>query len=237
MSSRDRARLPESLRSRLLRIGETLRIGALEPSELRAAIADLAALPPEAVAAAGKAIVDTVRLWHQPQGGPDRGFQPIAARRKSDRERLAEMPDLRHLFLFHEDGYLREEALHAFDEGAGSRFFLAAIVYRLNDWAPPVRAAALACSVRVLSKTDPRILADTLSSSSIARRPGNGGRRPEPSSTMPWADRRSSIGSQKPYARQDRGRWAARSGSPPSTPRLIGIFKTSRRMPCFRRCG
>lgn len=83
--------------------------------------------------------------------------------------RLNAIPGLEHLFLFHADGRLREAALDRIDGGARSAFFFAAIALRLNDWAEPVRKAALRCAGRVFDRSSDAIVAEA-ASYLIARR-------------------------------------------------------------------
>ena len=55
------------------------------------------------------------------------------------------------LFLFHPSGYIREAALDSIVTPPTSAFFFAALAWRLNDWAGPVRKAAERCAVRVMN--------------------------------------------------------------------------------------
>ena len=72
---------------------------------------------------------------------------------------LRDVPGLDHLYLFHWNGRLREAALDRLQGGARSPFFFGAIVYRLNDWAWQVRAAAARCAARTFPRTEPAIVA------------------------------------------------------------------------------
>jgi hypothetical protein len=69
-------------------------------------------------------------------------------------------PDLAPLLLFHGDGRVREAALNRLEGPARSPFFFGAIAFRLNDWAPPVRAAAAAAAARIFPATPPDTVAD-----------------------------------------------------------------------------
>lgn len=64
-------------------------------------------------------------------------------------------PKLQYLFLFHQDGYARQAALEAIAAVPPAKFFFSAILPRLNDWVPEVRAAAVACLERILPLSDP----------------------------------------------------------------------------------
>ncbi len=58
------------------------------------------------------------------------------------------------LDVFSRNGHLRADALWQISGPLTSPFRVAAIVYRLNDWVPQVRAAASACAGRTLPLTD-----------------------------------------------------------------------------------
>jgi hypothetical protein len=74
-------------------------------------------------------------------------------------EQLLKLPELPYLFLFHYDGRMREAALHRISGELPSPFLFAAVALRLNDWAEPVRAAALACAERCFPLTPPDVVA------------------------------------------------------------------------------
>ena len=73
-------------------------------------------------------------------------------------------PDVAYLFIFHRDGVLRERALDMIQEGLRSAFYVATLAYRLNDWVPQVRSAAVRCADRVLPLTDAAIIAEAATS-------------------------------------------------------------------------
>lgn len=83
-------------------------------------------------------------------------------RHQSEWAQLRRTPSLGWLFLFHSNGYLREEALAGLDSAAPGPFLLAGVLYRLNDWVPEVRTAALACLDRMGPLTSPDIIAATI---------------------------------------------------------------------------
>ena len=60
------------------------------------------------------------------------------------------------------DGYQRENALRALDEGAPNGFLLAIVLRRLNDWVPEVRAAARDRIPIIADKTDPTYILEAL---------------------------------------------------------------------------
>ena len=144
--------MPETLRASLVRLGEAVQDAALWRAELRNAVARLEVLSPDAVARADGEIAGLARLYHRHQA--DRWTPLPRPPGMSDDDLLQATPGLEYLFVFHRDGRLREAALNRFEGGAKSPFFFAAIAYRLNDWALPVRAAARACAERVFPRTD-----------------------------------------------------------------------------------
>jgi hypothetical protein len=54
--------------------------------------------------------------------------------------------------MFNRSGYAREAALKSIKQLPDSSFFLAALVWRLNDWVEPVRRAATECANRELPR-------------------------------------------------------------------------------------
>jgi hypothetical protein len=62
-------------------------------------------------------------------------------------------PDYAWLFLFYPSGHVREAALDTIKDPPTSVFFSAALAWRLNDWAEPVRRAAKRCADRILQLT------------------------------------------------------------------------------------
>ena len=127
-------------------------------AELDTALALLATIEPGHVARADAEIAAVAALHR-------RAPQPILGRlislRPSDTEQLLRTPGLEYLFLFHRDGRLREAALRKIAGGLPNPFLFAAILWRLNDWAAPVREAAVLCARRSFPLTDPAIVART----------------------------------------------------------------------------
>lgn len=80
-------------------------------------------------------------------------------RRQSELIALAHEPRLAPLYIFHRDGWLREAALGAWSHAPASALEFAAIAQRLNDWAPPVRRAALLCAERFFPVTPASVVA------------------------------------------------------------------------------
>jgi hypothetical protein len=56
------------------------------------------------------------------------------------------------VLIFNRSGYVREPALKAIKQLPDTPFFLAALVWRLNDWVEPVRRAAAECANRELPR-------------------------------------------------------------------------------------
>jgi hypothetical protein len=73
---------------------------------------------------------------------------------------LAANPNFAWLFLFHPSGYVREAALWHVNAPPKSSFFFAALAWRLNDWAAPVRQAAKRCFKRISREVAATVAAD-----------------------------------------------------------------------------
>jgi hypothetical protein len=114
-------------------------------SELQSILADLSCLPAHVVVRASAAIVVAARLGWQPLTHRSTTAEPIFAR---DLALMRRNPDYAWLFLFHPNGHAREAALDTIHTPPSSPFFLSALVWRLNDWAKPVRLAAERCFQR-----------------------------------------------------------------------------------------
>lgn len=146
--------LTEPLRGTLERLGENLRKGAAPQRLVQDALSQIGDLPPEIVTRADGAIAWSARL-HYPHGTN----ADWARLRANHTEALLSQPDLALLFVFHRDGHLREAALKRIHGGLPGAFFFAALAYRLNDWAAPVRQAAMACAERTFPKTKADVIA------------------------------------------------------------------------------
>ena len=72
---------------------------------------------------------------------------------------LKNQPTLAPIFLSHADGRVREAALDLLTE-IRDAYTVCAIALRLNDWAGPVRYAAIECADRLLGATSPTVLAE-----------------------------------------------------------------------------
>lgn len=94
--------------------------------------------------------------WRQEKRGI---FADFFGKSKPNTQLVDDVPGLEYIFLFHSDGFVREKALHKINGPIRSPFIFAAIVWRLNDWVPEVRAAAAACASRLFALTPPDIVA------------------------------------------------------------------------------
>jgi hypothetical protein len=140
--------LSPELSASLGKLGANLRVKP-DRSELMSVLAQIGALPIHTIAKADQAIANAadLRAWREPAKTP---FPlNLLSRPLSDFEVLDREPDAAWLYLFHRNGYVREAALRAIVQPPGSPFFLAAIVWRLNDWVEPVRVEARRCAERV----------------------------------------------------------------------------------------
>lgn len=154
--------LPAGVEQSLSALGLQLEAGQSVKAQLPAAIAALATLSPTTISRSAPAIRDAARLHHW---RPQRTFwETLFATSLSDKEQLLQLPGLAYLFVFHGDGRIREAALQRMTGGLPNPFFYAAVAIRLNDWADPVRAAALACALRCFPLTAPEVIAATAES-------------------------------------------------------------------------
>lgn len=150
--------LPLDLEIALAEIGARLACGDLIVDELDRALDLMAGLPAAQVAQADLAIADAARL-HLWRLLPSRVALAIPIRTsKSHTEQLLRTPKLENLFIFHRDGRLREAALLKLSGELSTAFLFAAVAWRLNDWAPQVRAAAVRCARRCFPATAAEVI-------------------------------------------------------------------------------
>jgi hypothetical protein len=134
---------------------------------MRQVFGEMTALPPSDVVYLDTQIAAVARLCHQATGTrvlPRLWGVPTHA------EQLERTPLLEYLFLCHRDGRLRQVALDRIAGGIPSAFLFAAVCWRLNDWARPVREAAARCARRCFPLTDPVVAASALSALMIRTR-------------------------------------------------------------------
>jgi hypothetical protein len=143
--------LPAQFGRALGAVGSLLERGESAAPAVAAAVEALSELHPSTISQVAPIIRDTAKLrrWRPRPSF----FQTLFRPPLSDKEQLLRNPDLAYLFLFHSDGRIREHALLRISGGLPSPFFFAAVAYRLNDWAEPVRAAAFACAARCFPQT------------------------------------------------------------------------------------
>jgi hypothetical protein len=154
--------LPPDLRETLAAVGERLHSGRSVEAELPAVLAHISALPAASISQADPVIATVANLsrWRPEPAWHDKLFRPYL----SDKEQLLRLPNLRYLFIFHRDGRMREAALHRITGALESPFLFAAVAMRLNDWAQPVRVAALACTKRCFPLTSADVIANAATS-------------------------------------------------------------------------
>lgn len=150
--------LPTGLISVLTEIGAKLEAGEQLTTPLNEAIGLLADLNPGHVARAEREIADAAGLYRQPQQSR---LHKLFSARPSAAAQLLRTPGLEYLFVFHRDGRVREAALLKITGGLPNPFLFAAILWRLNDWAEPVRQAAARCASRSFPLTKPDVIART----------------------------------------------------------------------------
>ncbi len=80
-----------------------------------------------------------------------------ASNRRIAFDTLRDAPEIAPIFIFHRDGFVRQAALETLNDPPDSPFMLAALAWRLNDWAEPVRAAAAMCASRVFPRIAPAV--------------------------------------------------------------------------------
>ncbi len=153
--------LSPDLHVTLAEIGQKLARSERIGEELVRAVDLMSDLSPADIARADSAIADAA-LLHIHRQVPSRvGLWLRFRTNVSDMEQLLRTPGLEKLFIFHRDGRLREAALVRLSGGLPNPFLFAAIAWRLNDWAYPVRAAAVLCARRCFPSTAPAVVAAT----------------------------------------------------------------------------
>jgi hypothetical protein len=150
--------LPTELRQLLTAVGTHLSKGESVAAELPAVISAMSALPAATISQSALQIATTAKLFRQ--RAESSWSQKLFRQPLTDKEQLLKLPNLQYLFLFHFDGRIREISLRRINEGLPSPFWFAAICLRLNDWADPVRKAALSCAERCFPLTTPDVIAD-----------------------------------------------------------------------------
>lgn len=150
---------PPELTRLLERIGEKLKAGKSIRSEMKFLLPLLAELPPAFAVDGSNYIRNTASLYFikQPITFSRILKYPLSAF-IPDNDWLSDADEAKYLFLFHSNGYQRAAALNRIDEAIPNSFLFAAIVWRLNDWVPAVRIAAVECAKRVFPKTSSEVI-------------------------------------------------------------------------------
>ena len=147
MKLRNSGKLDAELTANLQAFGKLLNGGKVSSELLDLILDNLSRLEARDV---GRTTPNSSRLT-RPCSGSSSGSPTveIVSPRPSHKELLAKYPKLAWLFLFHHDGYIRENALSAIHSPPQSPFMLAAIALRLNDWVDEVRSESLRCFSRI----------------------------------------------------------------------------------------
>ncbi|MGJ5025281.1 hypothetical protein ACQR1I_00430 [Bradyrhizobium sp. HKCCYLS2038] len=158
MTTQSRTALPRALIAKLSALASTRESW---DDELPAILDELSALPPQLVVLASREIALAAHL-----GRPtlmDRLLAGFSSEHVyvRDLSLMRRTPNYAWIFLFHPNGHVREAALDTLQAPPFSAFFLAAVAWRLNDWAEPVRRAA----ARYLQRIQRQIAADVAASS------------------------------------------------------------------------
>jgi len=74
---------------------------------------------------------------------------------------IKRLPELGWLLMFHGNGHVREASLRALDQPPQTAFEFAAIVARMNDWVPQVRAATRRFAETAFPRCDAKIVAES----------------------------------------------------------------------------
>lgn len=148
---------PQPLETALIALGRELADGTV-PEPLLAEVMDgLSALPAQTVTWADGRIAGLAGLYPRHDARP--AFMRLFGRDRTALGLLRRDTRLAPLFLFHRDGFVREAAL-ARMPAPEAPFFLAALAWRLNDWAEPVRRAARRCAERAFPVIAPGVAVD-----------------------------------------------------------------------------
>lgn len=75
---------------------------------------------------------------------------------------IQEMPDLAHVFMFHGDGRVREEAIRNLTGPLPTPACVYALFWRLNDWVPQVRSLSHKTFKRVMPSTSAMVVVPAL---------------------------------------------------------------------------
>jgi hypothetical protein len=151
--------LPPDVEAALVELGGKLARGEKLTGELDKSLDLMGGMLPATVAQADAAIATAAQLFHRRPMSSPAGLWFSLSTNSTDAELLLRVPKLEHLFIFHRDGRLREAALLKVTGGLPTPFLFAAVAWRLNDWAAPVRAAAVRCARLSFPVTNAEVVA------------------------------------------------------------------------------
>nr|WP_201009200.1 hypothetical protein [Rhizobium rhizogenes]QCL09451.1 hypothetical protein pC5.7c_584 [Rhizobium rhizogenes]QCL09619.1 hypothetical protein pC5.8a_127 [Rhizobium rhizogenes] len=124
-------------------------------TQIEAILQHFETIPPASIAPVSLQIRQDAALYAAPVGS----FWLSPPKPHAALQLLKQTPNLEFIYIFHSSGYLREASLNKITGGLQFPFFVAAIMWRMNDWVAPVRAAAFRCAQRVFPLTQPAIVA------------------------------------------------------------------------------
>lgn len=154
----DTTTLPDALRNALADIGPKLEAGRKIERDISGIASLFVPIKPSDLPQAENEIVAAASLYRWRREWSV--IEKFLNTRVSDAAQLAVVNGLEYVFIFHRDGRLREAALRKISEPLPNPFLFAAIAWRLNDWAAPVRQAAVDCAARTFPETSPEIVAE-----------------------------------------------------------------------------
>jgi hypothetical protein len=141
-------------------LGGKLRNYTVNDAEIAQVFAAVSKLKPQQISSADTQIANAAGLFNweeQPYGIKFKLFT------KPTREQMLKRHEkLKYLYVFHRNGYMREAVLHMINEPLTSPFFVAALLWRLNDWVPEVRLAAEKCIERIFPMSKSVIIAEAV---------------------------------------------------------------------------
>lgn len=118
-------------------------------------VSSLGAMPPQFVQDAAE-LINSALASGSAYANPK---QSLLGRKLVASGLFNKLPGSPWIEIFSINGRIREAALANIQGPAPTPFFVAGLAYRLNDWVPQVRAAAVACAERVFPLTDAATIA------------------------------------------------------------------------------
>ncbi len=155
---------PEDTQVALRKVGTALGSGSSAPADLQVCLQGFELLSPADIVRASAEIRDFGQFYAMPRAGwrlqlahilgGDPGFAGLSAL-------FSRSPALARILVFHGSGHVRQAALEALNEAPVNMFEFAALVYRLNDWVPEVRAAAASTYRRLAADIPAQMIAES----------------------------------------------------------------------------